>query len=198
MPTVYLTPETSASALTQKFPLDLRIDFDFRFSGFDQRYTYWDFYIRLKQGNAAWVEIFRINTGSETVDTTRPLQRFIEHLSNEQLTPGWYSYEIILAATRKDDAPTDIPQFLTIVSGRGVVEIVDSAGTHVNHVVSMIALLEKTIESRIAGRGDIEEYSVGNREVKTMPLADVQAALQKYREELLFLTNSRQVWETFR
>ena len=88
--------------------------------------------------------------------------------------PGAWRYQVT--------AITQGGQNSTLKNGYGIVVVDDLAGTELDHERTMIQILRAAIESKMKGRGDIIQYSIGDRQVTAMSLDDLQRALYQYEE----------------
>ena len=80
---------------------------------------------------------------------------------------------------------------------RGTLIASDAAPSKSSHARKMVGILEDTIEKKMSGRGDIVNYTIGDRQIGVMSLAELKQMLDLYRSELQRSSSRIRRWQSW-
>lgn len=76
----------------------------------------------------------------------------------------------------------------------GIVNVVDPLSPNMTHAQRMVSLLEALLEGKIAGRGDVTFYTIGDRQVGSASVETLRRDLFQYIHMASRERNPRQTW----
>ena len=79
----------------------------------------------------------------------------------------------------------------------GVLEIYDPTQSAPSPDRAILTLLEDTLAAKLKGRGDIVSYTIGDRNVATMSITELRAAISQYRDMVKFAGGKRRHWQSW-
>ena len=107
--------------------------------------------------------------------------------ATESLAGGLWKFRAYVSAS------DDVVQTVAL----GVIEIYDPTQSAPSSDRQILALLEDTLAAKLKGRGDIVSYTIGDRNVATMSIADLRMAISTYRDQVRFAGGKRHHWQSW-
>lgn len=105
----------------------------------------------------------------------------------------YYEMSIIISYTDRNKKPS------FFVLDRGTVEILDKGTSDTaDNDTDILAELNRIIKAKLEGRDDVLSYKIGDREITTMPLAELEVMRSKYQARIARAANPHRTWYKYR
>ena len=133
------------------------------------------------------LQVTKVIAGAAELDADQ-LKITLTKTTTESLAGGLWKFRAYVGT-----ASGEVVQTVAL----GVLEIHDPTQSAPSSDRQTLALLEDTLAAKLKGRGDIVSYTIGDRNVATMSIAELRAAISQYRDMVRFAGGRRHHWQSW-
>ena len=106
----------------------------------------------------------------------------------EQLQGGLWKYRAAVIAENTD---------IVCSVATGILNVYDALQSKPDHARQVLRLLEEILEAKLEGRGDIVSYTIGDRNISTMTVAELRTEINTYHDRVKYTGGNRRTWESW-